>query len=391
MSRPPPAAAQFRRRDLVIIPLLILATLVVLAAAGEICSRLIFVESGAETCTMRGPAGVTVMRPNCTSYRKAAEGPPTVNAYNDCGYRTPQPCHTRPPDGIRVALMGTSTAQGMKVPYPETFAARLTQTLTKACGRPVEFQNMGVPGASLAAVYRRTGEALAMQPDLLMLVITPVEMRNPEEEFRRSRTGPVRAAGHPTATPKPVAAEPWVSRISDLAYQSRLLVVAQHFLFQDRATYIRLYMMHGDEADYLRLPYTHAWQQRLHEFDALLGDMAARTKAAGVPMMLVLVPARIQAALLDPSLRQPDVDPFALGRALAAIARRHGVIFQDALGAFTQVARPDDMFYAVDGHLAGDGHRLVARAILHRLLQSAAPFSHCAGARYVSRQTAASP
>ena len=190
---PPPPAAQFHRYDLLIIPLLILATLVGLVAFGEFCSRQIFVESGSETCLMKGPAGVNMMRPNCTSYRKAAEGPPTINAYNDCGYRTPQPCGTRLPGEIRVALMGTSTAAGMKVPYADTFAAKLTATLTKACDRPVDFQNMGIPGASMADVYRRTGEALAMHPELVMLVITPIEMRGSEDE---GGGGHVDGAGH---------------------------------------------------------------------------------------------------------------------------------------------------------------------------------------------------
>ena len=391
----PPEMPQYHRYDLIIIPLLMVATLAVLAVVGEVCSRIIFVESGSETCSMIGPAGVGVMRPNCTSYRKAAEGPPTVNAYNDCGYRTPQPCHTRLPGEIRVALMGTSTAAGMKVPYPDTFAARLTQALTDACHRPVDFQDMGIPGASLAKIFLRTDEALAMRPNLVMLVITPVEMRGSEDDGPSNRAKPasvgVRADRPGMPSSLRASAKSLVSRISDLAYQSRLLVVAQHFLFQDRATYIRLYLMHGDEADYLRLPYSRAWRQRLDAFDKLLGDMAAKIHAAGVPMMLVLAPARIQAALLDPSLRPPNVDPFALGRDLAAIAARHEVAFQDTLQEFTRVARPDDMFYAVDGHIDGDGNALLARAIYAGLLHASGPFADCAAAHFAQSQMAAKP
>ena len=106
--------APLPRRDLILIPLLALLTLLVLAVLGELASRQVFVESGAEPCGTVGPAGVAVMRPNCASHRKAAEGPDTVNAYNDCGYRTPQPCGSRPAGGIRVALMGASTAQGLR-------------------------------------------------------------------------------------------------------------------------------------------------------------------------------------------------------------------------------------------------------------------------------------
>ncbi len=391
----PPEMVRLPRYDFVVIPLLMIATVLSLAVLGEFFSRQIFVESGRETCGMAGPAGVEVMRPNCISYRKAAEGPETVNAYNDCGYRTPQPCHLRPVGGVRVALMGTSTAQGMKVPYGRTFAARLTKLLTAACRRPVEFQNMGIPGASLLDIYRRTDEALAMRPDLIMLVVTPLEMRAAGDAAELGRSSPAATpasskaeAGQP---PGPGFSKSLVALISDLAYQSRLMVVAQHFLFQDRATYVKLYMLHGDEAGYLRMPYDPAWQQRVEMFDTMLGDMAARAKAAGIPMMLVLAPARIQTTLLDTSVRPPGVDPFALGRDLRAIAARHGVIFQDALDDFATVKDPDSMFYAVDGHIDADGHAVLARSILQRLLHANSPFADCSGATIAGNQRADTP
>jgi hypothetical protein len=364
------------RRDFLIIPLLALLTLVVLAGLGEFAARQLFVESGSETCSAVGPGNVGVMRPNCTSWRKAAEGPETVNTYNNCGYRTPEPCGTRAPGSLRVVLMGASTAQGMKVPYPDTFAARLSQALSRACHRPVEFQNMGVPGAGLLDIYHRLGEALALRPDMIMVVITPYEMKaaiDPGELAHRD-TPPVTAAAEPPPPPKS-----FVARLSDLAFNSRLLVVAQHFLFQDRATFVRLFMLHGDDAGYLRVPFTASWEQRLRDFDTLLAAMAARSKAAGVPMMLVLGPQRIQAALLDRAVSPPDVDPFEIGHRLAAIAARHGVAFQDTLTGFADVHDPDAMFYAVDGHMDAAGHAVFARSVLDRLTRDVAVFRDCRG------------
>jgi hypothetical protein len=199
---------------------------------------------------------------------------------------------------------------------------------------------------------------------------------------------PKAGAGQP---PEPGFSKSLVALISDLAYQSRLLVVAQHFLFEDRATYVKLYMLHGDEAGYLRIPYDPVWRQRLDMFDTMLGDMAARAKAAGVPMMLVLAPARIQAALLDTSVRPPGVDPFALGRDLGAIAARHGVIFQDALDDFARVKNPDSMFYPVDGHIDADGHAVLAQSILQRLLHANDPFADCPGVTLARNQQADTP
>ena len=366
------------RSDLIVIPLLVLLTLAAMFGLGEFASRQLFVESGVEVCSTVGPAGIAVMRPNCSSQRKAAEGPNTVNTYNDCGYRTPQPCRTRPAGGIRVALMGASTAQGLKVEYPATFAARLSQALTRACRRSVEFQNMGVPGAGLLDIYRRLNEALAMRPDLVMVVMTPYEMKAPiDPEQLAHRDDPAVPETGPAATPP---TRSLVARISDIAFNSRILVVAQHFLFQDRATFVRLFMLHGEDADYLRVPYRSGWEQRLRDLDTLLGEMAARTKAAGVGMMLVLGPQRIQTSLLDPSVRPDGVDPFEIGRRIGLIAARHGVLFRDTLEGFTKVVDPDAMFYAVDGHMDAAGHAVFAGSVLDRLIHDSAVFQNCQSA-----------
>jgi hypothetical protein len=365
------------RRDVLIIPLLVLLTLTVLAGLGEFAARQLFVESGAETCSAVRLGKVGVMRPNCISRRKAAEGPETVNTYNDCGYRTPEPCGTRAPGSLRVALMGASTAQGMKVQYPDTFAARLSQALSRACHRPVEFQNMGVPGAGLLDIYHRLDEAVALHPDLIMVALTPFEMKaaiDPGQLARRDAP-PATAAADPLPRPKSL-----VAGVSELAFNSRILVVAQHFLFQDRATFVRLFLLHGEDADYLRVPYRAGWEQRMRDFDTLLGDMAARSNTAGVPIMLVLGPQRIQASLLDHAVLPPNVDPFEIGRRLAAIAARHEVVFQDTLEGFAQVSDPDALFYAVDGHLDAGGHAVFARSVLDRLTRDVAVFHDCRGA-----------
>jgi hypothetical protein len=380
------------RSDLFVIPLLVLLTLAGLFGIGEFTARTLFVESGVETCGGVAPSGVTAMRPNCQSHRKAAEGPDTVNVYNDCGYRSPEPCRSRTANGIRVALMGASTAQGLKVRYPDSFAARLTNALSTGCHRPVEFQNMGVAGAGLLDIYRRLDEALALNPDLVMIVLTPYEMKaviDRQEMARRDAPLPSNpgsdatvVSGVPATLVASVAppVKSLVARISDLAFNSRILVVAQHYLFQDRPTFVRLFMLHGEDADYLRVPYGSGWEQRLNDFDTLLSTMAARSKAAGVGLFIALGPQRIQASLLDRLVLAPGVDPFEIGRRIGAIAERHGVLFQDTLTGFAKVADPDGLFYAVDGHMDAGGHAVFAGSVLNRLISDSALFQDCHGA-----------
>ena len=364
-------------RDLILIPLISLITILVMLLAAETVSRFLFVESGAETCSLPG-GGLMGMKPNCVSHRKAAEGPNVESAYNDCGYRSPDPCRPRPPDKIRIALMGASSAQGFKVPYPDTFAARSTAWLNAHCPRKVEFQNMGIAGASLLDVYRRMDEALAMQPDLIVLVLGPYDLKarlDRRQIARRDEPMPMTAT--PVAPPSETH-KSLIARLSDMAADSRALVAAQHFLFEDRRTFVRLYMLHGEDADFLRSPLSSAWEDRLADVDTLLGGMAERAHARGVPMMLVLAPMRIQAALLSGDT--PNADPFAIGERLRAIAERHGVLFVDPLRRFAAEKSPERMFYPVDGHMDAAGSAVFADALSHRLIQKdVAPLADCGG------------
>lgn len=368
------------RYDFVLIPGLVVLTLMLLAGAGEALSRRFYVESGKESCSWTGARGEMVMKPNCTSYRQAAEGPPTVSSYNDCGFRTAEPCGTRPAGGIRVALMGASTAHGFKVRYEDTFGARLTQSLTQSCHRPVEFQNMGVGGATLLDIYRRLPDALAMKPDLIMLVVTPYDMRNQiADADLAERDQPAKIPFNPVAG-KVQGPKSLITILSDLAYESRMLVVAQHFLFQHRPTFVRLFLLHGEEVDYLRPPMGPGWQRRIRNLDTIVGDMADRAHAAGIPMMLVETPQRIQVSLLDPVVRQPGQDPWAIGRELAALSAKHGMFFDDTLDAFAEEPDSDAAFYLVDGHINGRGHGLAARSIERALKRDVGVFHDCQSA-----------
>jgi hypothetical protein len=351
-----------------------------------------FAESGTETCGAADGNLAPHFQPNCVSRRKSAEGPMVENAYNDCGYRTPTPCGTHAPGTIRVALMGTSIAEGFRVPYEETFAARLTVSLSRACGRPVEFQNMGVAGAGLLDVYRRTGEAMAMRPDLIMLVVSAIELKDRMSRAELSGRDEPLPPPTPSAAPPPRRTQPLVSWLSDQALASRALVVAQHFLLQDRESYVRLYMLHGEEADYLRRPLSQAWQERLTDFGQVVGDMVSRARSRDVPLLVVWAPTRIQAALVADAARPEPVDPFLFDRRLAEVSTQRGATFLDALEGFARHRAPERFFYPVDGHLNGDGAAVFADVVRERLtLGDIAPFSGCAAARSGAGGRAPSP
>jgi len=388
MSDTPPSSPGLPRRDFILLPLLAALTVAVLLAGAEIAARLAFVEAGKESCSYPDPLVGARMKPNCTSLRKAAEGPMSVSRYNDKGYRTNEPAGPKPPGTLRIALMGASTAQGFKTPYEIALAPRAAAFMAQRCGRPVEIQNMGVAGQKLISTYLRVDEAAALKPDLAVVLVTPFDLTdrtdpfwlenraNPAALIARAKAGEAAAAKAP---PPPRSLFDRVHGVAEAAMaNSRAVLAAQHFLFQDRPRYVDMYMLHGDSADYLRNPLTPAWEGRLADLELLLGEMNQRFRAQGIPMVFALAPTRAQVALLDPGLRKAGLDPWIFDNRMKAMARAHGFGFVDALGDFAAFDRPEQLFLAVDGHMTAQGHDVVARALANGLVREApSAFAAC--------------
>jgi hypothetical protein len=160
--------------------------------------------------------------------------------------------------------------------------------------------------------------------------------------------------------------------------QSRTMLVAQHFIFKNRDTYLRLYMLYGDKADFLRQPLTAAWRRRLADFDLIVGDLAERFRTAGVPLIIIPVPSRAEAALLSSSHLPPRVDPFDFGRQIDLIAVKHGVGYLDLMEPFSRIPNSENLYYVADGHPTSNGHKVIAQNLIQKLQDGSVPaFSHC--------------
>ena len=263
------------RRDYVILPLLCLATMLVMFGIAEGASRLIFVQHERDACMVHDSVLGTRFRPNCVSRVKAAEGPWVINRYNACGYRTPESCGPKPAGDVRIAVLGSSIAQGYLVPYQETFAARAAEQLTHRCGEPVQFQNLASIGYVWERLARRADEALTLHPNAAIIVLIPFDLQ---------QTDP----GDDDGPGPKVAHEGPMKRLELLLKNSRALVAAQHYLFSRPDLYTQFYLRYGDRADLLRVPLTPAWQRRVDDFDTLLGGIAerisCRARAAAVDL-----------------------------------------------------------------------------------------------------------
>ncbi len=359
------------RHDFWLLPLVSVATIVVMLLGAELTARAAWPEQMVNACRMSDPQVGNRYRGHCTSRLKTAEGPWVTNDYNDCGYRSPTSCGPVPAGTRRVAIIGTSLAEGYMVEYPDTIGARLAVDLTRMCQQSVEVQNLGANFYGGRLLVPRMAEALRLRPDQVVLVLAPFDL---DAELRDG--DPVRVT--PNAADPTMLTGGLQQRVFGALKQSRTLTVAQHFLFQNPSVYLPLYLRYGDKADFLRQPFSPNWQKRLRHFDALMGQLANQAHASGVPLTFAFIPQEAQIALMAGRRVPPGIDPSALQAALRAIAGRWGVGFIDASLMLLTQRTPERLYYQVDGHLSGRGQPLAAAAIAQALANTpGGPFTRC--------------
>jgi hypothetical protein len=372
-------ARKLAPRDYLLLPAIAVLTVLLMFFVSEVGTRLAW--SAAQTgqeCHAPDPSLGIVNVPNCTMHVKVPETGWISYHYNECGFRSTDACGPKPRGTRRVAVLGSSFAEGTSVPYDRSFSAVSEAQLSRSCHGPVEFQNLGVYELSLRKVATRVDPALRLQPDAAILVLAPFDL----EKLNRPDADDETAGLKRVSTNSPASAGQRVDmlgRAKEVVKDSRALTVAEHFMFENPGIEIPMYLRYGDKADFLRPPFSPEWQQRLAAADAIIGETAARFRAAGVPLMVMLIPQRTQAELLSMKKRPSGIDPFALQRALEAIAKKHGATTIDLFSQFASDAHPANFYYPVDNHLNEDGSRAVASSIVKSLSNSGiAAFDGCA-------------
>jgi len=358
------------KRDIWLLPLLSVLTLVSLLLLCEATASHYFVSHEVDNCQYDDGTGGYRFRANCKGRVKTSEGPWVETQYNECGYRTKESCKSRPKDTVRIAVIGSSVADGFLVDYDHTFAQRAVTELRNRCKRPVELQNLSRLQCSMVCMFRRTDEALALKPDVLIVAMTPYDIEVTTDDEVKDR--------HEQITVKTKSAETkqnhiLIRRVNMMLKNSRTAVAAEHYMLQDPSTYLRLFMLYGDKADFLREPLSSAWERRLQNADILLGEMAEKARAANVPMVLIEMPDEPQTSTLFLKTPLPNVNATLLNSRLHQIATQHGIQYIDSLPAFRQSPGANKLFYIVDGHLNGEGHAFVSRPLVDYLTSGPKP------------------
>ena len=359
------------RRDFILLPILSVATIVFMFVSAEVVTRFFWPASEQGYCMSFNPQSGPHGKSNCTTTVKIAEAPaPVTERFNSCGYRSLASCGPKPAGVQRIAVLGSSIAEGYIISYNEMFASQMTTALEHSLRRPVEFQNLGAEACLPIYSYRHLNEALRLHPDAIVLLVNPWDVEqdvDPKLLSLRDDPRPINQAPAPVVKLNPV------QQLQFWAHSSRTMLVAQHFMLQNRDTFLKLYLMAGgDHTDFVRCPFTAAWQKRFAITDLLLGDMARKIHAAGIPFLLVGIPERAQVLMLKAPRLPAGVDPYAFTHELSQIARKHGMLYVDGLKLLSKDPDPEQLFYVVDGHPTPRAHELLGKAAAQALASDSA-------------------
>lgn len=376
------------RRDWILLPFLAVVTAFTILAGAEWISRSVFPASPSSSpdCLVlkdrtRGVEAI----PNCVCWHKTFESAAVEYRFNSSGHRAGIECRPKRPGAYRIVLVGTSVAEGVRVPREESFAALLPKELSKATGRDIEIYNEALEWCTPHVLDIRFKEVLAAEPDVIIWTVTPFDIE--EAAVVAPASGFQGGAG-----PDGVTEQAWLaftaslgamtipSAISDrwtrmeraIARRSRTALVIQHALFQNESFYVSQYLR-GEGATYLRAKPVPEWLSELRQFDSYAADVEQKARNAGVPLAAVAIPERAEAAMISAGAWPEDFDPYLFGEQVRDVIERHGGQYIDILSGFRKIPHAERLYYPVDGHPNADGHRILSELLAAGLIQAGRP------------------
>jgi hypothetical protein len=278
-------------------------------------------------------------------------------------------------------MIGTSVAVGRYVRREKTFAALLPAELSRLTGRNFDLYNEGMMQGYSVSVALRFNEILAARPDMVLWILSPLDIEGAESEMNRSALPELpEDAGKPRSLKRGLyllrtayATNSFQDMLRKHFDRLRTSLMLQHFLYESQSRYIENFLMGSDDTDFLRTEPNPKFLTGLQQFDADAAEAAARARTAGVPLVAVLVPNRAQAAMISMGEWPVGYNPYKLDDELRSIVTSHGGIYIDILPGFRSIPNPEQYYYPVDGHPNAEGHRIISGLLAGELTGGAVP------------------
>lgn len=368
-------------RDWILLPMVSVLTIILIAGSTEFTARKLFTSSktGYERCEVLDDLATGVRGiPNSVCWEKAPESPLIEYRFNSCGHRAGIECGPKAAGSYRIVTVGSSLALGQYVRQDGSFAALLPKELTRRTGRQVEVYNEGIGFGFSHSTVLRFKDAIDAQPDLILWILTPPDISRGGEVLPHSKPDPgvglsllqrerrrLRAA---------IASNSVRGAFAELFKYSRTDMMVRHFLYESQSETLKSSENgHDDEHGYLLAETSAAWQDYLGRFEKDAAEIEGQSKAAGIPIAAVLVPARAQATMISAGRWPSEFDPYKLDDKLRSIVTRNGGVYIDIVPDFRLVPNPERGYFPFDGHPNEKGHKLIAMLLAGELTKGSVP------------------
>jgi hypothetical protein len=356
-------------------PLIGLLTIVVFCVSAELIARTHFYESpiGMGPCLddsdpTKGVRG----RPNTVCREKSLESDDIEYRLDSRGYRSAVELRAKGSGVYRIVLIGSSIAMGERTQLNNSPAALLAPRLSALTGRQIEVYNEGMAWGFARNANLRFQDAVDVQPDLILWVVTPLDIARSEATLARESDTPPPAKGieHLKNT--------LLRYIREHGGEIVIGQVLRHYLyeFQSEDQFVRASLQDkssDDESGFLRLAQGPAWQQHWVDFGGHAQDMLARAHAAGIPMAVVFAPNRLQAAMISAGEWPAGYDPYGVNRNVQSLVAAGGGTFIGLLPHYRAIPGSEHFYLALDGHPTTAGYAFLGEAIAQQLTRGAIP------------------
>lgn len=385
------------RRDWILMPVLGLSTICLLVFSTEWVAGRIFRISQSSTLScliLNDPSTGVRAIPNSVCSEKTYESQLVEYRFNGCGHRAGMECGPKPPGTYRIVMVGSSFNFGMRVPREKSFAALLPAELSRRMGRKVELYNEAMQWETPTIVSLRFHQVFAEAPDMILWVLTPMDIGNvsvvlpyvpPQDpvatgEMKAKELDRMRAALASHSIKDSVlflwnhaVVALWNRRL-DAFKGSPSGIMLQHVLYASQSLYLKSSLTVPDsEGGGRKVELSPEWRSNLRQFDQEVARIEEQTRAAGVPLVATLVPDRAQAAMLSFGEWPQGYDPYNLDRQLRAIIVSHGGTYFDILPDLSKIPNPEQHYFPVDGHPDSEGHAMISSLLAKEMTGGAIP------------------
>ncbi len=359
------------RRDWVLLPLIGLLVICSIASITVVVAGRLYgvSRSSVGKCLVENDPSTGVRGiPNSVCWEKTYESPWAENRFNDCGHRSAGECSAKPAGTYRIVMMGSSINYGRWTQQDKSFAELLPKELSRSTGRHFELYNESMLWGFPASAALRFREVLDAKPDIILWPISPfdidhasevyVDLGLPDQDDNRTFTRRLRnivrhALGKSEEEPE---------------------VMLRNLFYSSKSIYINSYLRDVDDnSGFLRTKPSDNWQNHVKQFSLIFAKLSTQAKAAGVPMVVVLIPNRGQTAMISNGTWPDGFDPFKLDKSLRMVVTTNGESYISILPDYRSIPNPERGYFSVDGHPNSNGHALLADLLAKELTSGAIP------------------